>query len=230
MPLAPMLRRRREAPPVSQTLEEENKELSSKLEAAEKKASAKPTMPVDSAEVKNLRADLDKSRGDLEKSRADRDKARAEVAELKKQVAAKPAVAVDGAEVKSLRAQLSDARKEAEQARSKSAARAAELEKQNADLSAKLAAAAKNRSRSPDRSARRAHHETVARGELVPAQSVGHVFGKEPRVEGPASPVRTVKRKCSDHGEACPQLVGDRLRCWSPDAAESIDGRNGVDL
>jgi hypothetical protein len=123
-------------------LEKENRDLSAKLEAAEKKASAKPMMPVDSAEVKNLRADLDKSRGDLEKSRA-------EVAELKKQVAAKPAVAVDSGEVKSLRAQLGDARKEAEHAKSKSAARAAELEKQNADLSAKLAAAEKTTAGAP---------------------------------------------------------------------------------
>lgn len=116
------------------TLEEENKELSSKLAAAEKKANAKLATPVDSAEVKSLRADLDKSRS--------------EVAELRKQVAAKPAVAVDGAEVKSLRAQLSEARKEAEQARGKSS-RVAELEKQNADLSAKLAAAQKTAAAAP---------------------------------------------------------------------------------
>lgn len=115
-------------------LEEENKELSSKLAAAEKKANAKLATPVDSAEVKSLRADLDKSRS--------------EVAELRKQVAAKPAVAVDGAEVKSLRAQLSEARKEAEQARGKSS-RVAELEKQNADLSAKLAAAQKTAAAAP---------------------------------------------------------------------------------
>jgi hypothetical protein len=116
-------------------LENENRELGAKLATAEKKANAKPAAPIDSAEVKSLRAELDKSR--------------AEAAELKKKAAAKPAVAVDSGEVKNLRAELSDARKEAEQAKSKSAARLSDLEKQNADLSAKLSAAQKTAAAAP---------------------------------------------------------------------------------
>ena len=107
-------------------LEKQNKDLSTKLAAAEKKASAPP---VDSAEVRKLRADLDKSH--------------AEVADLKKLAAAKPVG--DSAEVKSLRSQLADARKELDQSK-KSAAQVADLQKQNKDLSSQLTTAKKEAS------------------------------------------------------------------------------------
>lgn len=113
-------------------LERQNKDLSAKLTAAEKKTNV---APADSSEVKNLRSELDKSN--------------AEVADLKKQVAAKPVVAPvpagDSSEVKSLRTQLSETQKQLDQAK-KSANQVPDLEKQNQDLSAKLAAAAKRTS------------------------------------------------------------------------------------
>jgi hypothetical protein len=100
------------------SLEKANKDLSAKLDAATKTASVQPT---DSAAVKSLRTELDKSH--------------AEVVDLKKQVAAKPTG--DSTEVKNLRAQLTDAQKELDQAR-KSASQVSNLEKQNKDLSAQL--------------------------------------------------------------------------------------------
>jgi hypothetical protein len=99
-------------------LEKENKDLSAKLDAATKTASAQPA---DSTAVKGLRAELDKSH--------------AEVVDLKKQVAAKSTG--DSAEVKNLRAQLTDAQKELDQTK-KSASQVSYLEKQNKDLSAQL--------------------------------------------------------------------------------------------
>ncbi len=110
-------------------MEKQNKDLSAKLASAEKKTNI---APADSSEIKNLRAELDKSH--------------AEVADLKKQVAAKPVVApvpvADNSEVKNLRAQLADTRKELDQAKN-SASQVSDLQKQNKDLSAKLAAADK---------------------------------------------------------------------------------------
>jgi predicted nucleic acid-binding Zn-ribbon protein len=100
-------------------LEKENKDLSAKLDAATKTVSAQPT---DSAVVKSLRTELDKSH--------------TEVVDLKKQVAAKPTG--DSTEVKNLRTQLTDAQRELDQAR-KSASQVSNLEKQNKDLSAQLA-------------------------------------------------------------------------------------------
>ncbi len=111
-------------------LQKQNKDLSAQLAVAEKKSNIAPT---DSPEVKNLRAELDRSH--------------AEVADLKKQVAAKPGVApvpvADSSEVKTLRAQLADTHKQLDQA-NKSASQVSDLQKQNKDLSAKLAAADKN--------------------------------------------------------------------------------------
>jgi chromosome segregation ATPase len=111
-------------------LQKQNRDLSDKLAATEKKTSIAPT---DSTEYKNLRAELDRSH--------------AEVADLKKQVAAKPGVApvpvADSSEVKTLRAQLADTHKQLDQA-NKSASQLSDLQKQNKDLSAKLAAADKN--------------------------------------------------------------------------------------
>jgi hypothetical protein len=115
-------------------LQKQNKDLSAKLAAAEKKTNIAPT---DSSEVKSLRAELDKSN--------------AEVADLKKQVAAKPVIAPapvpvgDNNEVKGLRAQLSDTQKQLDQSK-KSASQIPDLEKQNQDLNAKLAAADKKAS------------------------------------------------------------------------------------
>jgi hypothetical protein len=110
-------------------LEKKNTDLSAQLASAQKKTNI---TPVDSSEVKNLRAELDKSQ--------------TEVADLKKQAAAKPEVApvpvADNSEVKTLRAQLADTHKQLDQA-NKSANQVADLEKQNKDLSAKLAAADK---------------------------------------------------------------------------------------
>ena len=113
-------------------LQKQNKDLSAKLATAEKNEKKTNIASADSAEVKSLRDELDKSR--------------AEVTDLKKQVAAKPGVApvpvADSGEVKSLRTQLADTRKELEQAK-KSAGLVPDLEKQNKDLSAKLGAADK---------------------------------------------------------------------------------------
>jgi DNA repair exonuclease SbcCD ATPase subunit len=113
-------------------LQKQNKDLSDKLAAAEKKTNIVAT---DSPEVKNLRAELDRSH--------------AEVADLKKQVAAKPGVApvpvADSSEVKNLRAQLADTHKQLDQA-NKSANQVSDLQKQNKDLSAKLADADKKAS------------------------------------------------------------------------------------
>ncbi len=148
-------------------LEKQNKDLSAKLAAAEKKTNI---APADSSEVKNLRAQLDKSQaevadlkkqvaakpmaapapvadsGEVRNLRAELDKSKAEVADLKKQVAAKPAIApapvADSSEVKSLRAQLAETQKELGQAKN-SASQVSDLERQNKDLSAKLAAADK---------------------------------------------------------------------------------------
>ena len=146
-------------------LEKQNKDLTAKLAAAEKKTNI---APADSSEVKNLRAQLDKSQseiadlkkqvaakpaaapvvdsGEVKSLRTELDKSKAEVADLKKQVAAKPAVApapvADNGEVKSLRAQLAETQKELGQAKN-SASQVSDLEKQNKDLSAKLAAADK---------------------------------------------------------------------------------------
>jgi len=111
-------------------LQKQNKDLSAKLAAAEKKTNI---ASADSAQAKSLRDELDRSR--------------AEVADLKKQVAAKPGVTpvpvADSSEVKTLRAQLADTHKQLDQA-NKSASQVSDLQKQNKDLSAKLAAADKN--------------------------------------------------------------------------------------
>ena len=113
-------------------LQKQNKDLSAKLAATEKKTNI---ASADSAQAKSLRDELDRSH--------------AEVADLKKQVAVKPgvapALAADSSEVKTLRAQLADTHKELDQAK-KSAGQVSDLEKQNKDLSAKLAAADKKAS------------------------------------------------------------------------------------
>ena len=114
-------------------LEKQNKDLSAKLAAADKKAS---TPTVGPAELKKLQGEADSARADADKARksaADLEKKNtdlnAQLAAAKKEAAAKPAVSTESPELKKLRAdvvQLSD------------------LQKQNKDLGAKLAAAEKN--------------------------------------------------------------------------------------
>jgi DNA repair exonuclease SbcCD ATPase subunit len=136
-------------------LEKQNKELTAKLDAAQKQPAAPKTVarPADTDEVRKLRADLAEARIELDRAKTtsqlvnDLQKQNKELATKlaaaeKKTTPAKAAPPAESAELKKLRTELAEARAETERAK-KSSQRVAELEKQNKDLTAKLAAAEK---------------------------------------------------------------------------------------
>ena len=151
-------------------LQKQNKDLSTQLAAAEKKAAATKLVtpvpaPTDTAELKRLRTEADSARADADKSR----KAAADLEKQNKDLSAKLASAekktnitpTDSSEVKNLRTELDKSHAEVADLKKQVAAKpvlapvpvadnsevkslrtqVSDLQKQNKDLNAKLAAA-----------------------------------------------------------------------------------------
>ena len=115
-------------------LQQDNKDLSGQLDAAKKQAAAKP---VESPELKKLRAELTDTKADAEKVRTAQQE---QIKELTSQVsAAKKAAAMESPELKKVRSELADAKAEVEKAHASDA----KLKQENQELATQLAAAKK---------------------------------------------------------------------------------------